>query len=97
MGAPHVVTSDKFGDHGHSESGDMFLICQMTSRDHILKDYVTLRVGASHSKYYPVKFGTNKHCGTGDIKALVYHVILQDNVTLIYVTLWRETPRTKTS
>ena len=28
---------DKFGDHGHCESGDMFLICYVTSSDQIFE------------------------------------------------------------
>ena len=29
----------------------------------------------------PARFGYHRHCGSGDILVLVYHVILQDHVT----------------
>ena len=50
---------DKFGDHKHCESRDiMFLICQVTSRHHMFKSYVTLMVKASN--------GISPACYLGD-------------------------------
>ena len=31
-----------FGDHRRCDNGEMFLICHMTSLDHMLKSYVNL-------------------------------------------------------
>ena len=39
--------------------------------------YVLATVKVSH---HTTKFGGNRHCGTGDIKILVCHVILHDHV-----------------
>ena len=39
--------------------------------------YVLAALKVSH---HPTKFGGNKHCGSGDIKISVCHVILQDHV-----------------
>ena len=39
-----------------------------------------LGLGASHVCHHPTTFDVNRHCGSGDIMVLVYHVILQDHV-----------------
>ena len=39
-----------FGDHRRCDNGEMFLICHMTSLDHMLKSYVSLRVEVSRDK-----------------------------------------------
>ena len=37
--------------------------------------FMTLWVGASHSKHHPLKFGDHSHCGSGDINIPVNAVI----------------------
>ena len=39
-----------FGDHRRCDNGDMFLICHMTSLDHMLKGYVNLWVEVPRDK-----------------------------------------------
>ena len=38
--------------------------------------------------YQPVKVGGSKHCSSGDIIVLIFHVFLQDYVTEWSSTLW---------
>ena len=43
----------------------------------------------------PTKFGGHCHSGSGEIKALNCHVILQYHVIMGYVTLWVGAPHAK--
>ena len=50
---------DKFDDHGHCESGNMFLVCHVTSPDYMFKWlYVTLWVEAFYGKSPPCQVGS---------------------------------------
>ena len=39
-----------------------FWICHVTSHDHVIKGYMTWRMGVSSSSHYSVKLGGNKSC-----------------------------------
>ena len=66
---------DRFGDDGHCKSGDMFLVCHVTSPDHIFKGlYVTFWVEAFHGKSSSNQDGDYWPCASGDIKFLICHV-----------------------
>ena len=72
---------DKFGDHVHCESGDMFLICHVTSPDHTFKGlHITLWVKAFHGKLPPYQVGGYWLRASGDIKCLIYHVTPPNHV-----------------
>ena len=66
---------DKFGDHKHYESGNMFLICHLTSPAH----YVTLWVKASHGESPSCDVGGYWLCESRDIKYFICHVIFLQN------------------
>ena len=67
--------SDKFGDHRYCESGDVFLICHVTSTDHVFKWlYVTLCMEAIHDMSQPCQIDGYWSCATGDIKYVSNYV-----------------------
>ena len=69
--------TDKFGDCKHCESWDMFLICHVTSPDHIFKMlYVNLWVETFHVKSPSCQVGGYWLCASGDIKYLIFYVTL---------------------
>ena len=58
----------KFDEHGHCESGDIYLICHVTSPDHMSKGlYVMLWMGAFHGKLPPCQVDGYWSCASGDI------------------------------
>ena len=70
-----------FGNHWSGASGDIaYLICHVTSKDHVIKDHVMLWDGSPHVSWHPTKFGGHNNCSRGDILILVCHVKLCDGV-----------------
>ena len=69
---------DKFGDRKHCDIGDMFLICQLTSRDHMFKGLCEPMGG---SPWPPCHwFGGHWSSWSGDIKYFICHVTSQNQV-----------------
>ena len=81
---------DKFGDHGHRESGDMFLICHVTKPDHMFK---WLLYGMTfHGKSPPCQVGGYWLSGSGDIKYLICHLTSPNHVIKGLCNLYLGTP-----
>ena len=55
----------------------MYLICHMTSQDHVTQEIDNL----TDKSIYPATFGGRRHIGKCDIQVLVCHVISQDHET----------------
>ena len=54
----------------------MYLLCHLVLQDHLWLYRTKLFI--VHN--YPAKFGSDSHCGSGDITHLIYHVTFQDHV-----------------
>ena len=52
----------------------------MTLEDHLIKALYDFMEKSPSSLFAPTKFVGHKHCCSGDILVLVYHVTLQDHV-----------------
>ena len=63
----------QFSDHKHCGSGGTFLICHVTSRDHVFKE---LRVESPDSKSLPYHWSS----ASGDMTNLICYVTSQDHV-----------------
>ena len=63
----------QFSDHKHCGSGGTFLICHVTSRDHVFKE---LRVESLDSKSLPCHWSST----SGDMTNLICYVTSQDHV-----------------
>ena len=63
----------QFSDHKHCGSGGTFLICHVTSRDHVFKE---LRVESPDSKSLPCHWSS----ASGDMTNLICYVTSQDHV-----------------
>ena len=46
-----------------------------------LKDVCDMIITYSQVTYHPAKFGSHRHCDSGDMMILVCHMILEDRVT----------------
>ena len=69
---------DKFGDHRHCDSGDMFIICQLTLQNHkfkILCDYGWKALTASH---HFAMFRGHWSSRREDIKYIIYQLASQN-------------------
>ena len=72
---------DKFGDDGHCKSGDIFLVCHVTSPDHMFKGlYVAFWVEAFHGKSSSNQVGGYQSCTSGDINYLTCHLASANHV-----------------
>ena len=58
----------------------MALVAHIISKDHVIKDHVTLWAAAHQHKLPFRKFGAHRHYGNEDVMILACRVILQDNV-----------------
>ena len=52
----------------------------MTLEDHLIKALYDFMKKSPSSLFAPAKFVGHKHCCSGDITVLVYHVALQDHM-----------------
>ena len=72
---------DKFCDHRHCESGDVFSICHVTLTDHTFKGLcVTLCVEVFHNMSTPGQIDGYWSCATGYIHCVICHITLPNNV-----------------
>ena len=53
----------------------MFLVCHVTSREHMFKGLREFMDVTTKVSYHPAKFDGHRHCSSGDIMALVCSVI----------------------
>ena len=58
----------------------MFLICHVTSRDHIFKGLCYFMGGAFHGKSPPCHVGSYWSCASGDIRYLICHVTSKNHM-----------------
>ena len=68
--------ADKFRDHKHCDGGDMFLICHVTSHEHMFK-WLCKFMGGTVSHHLAM-FGGHRSSARGDIKYLTSHVKMRD-------------------
>ena len=65
--------SIKFAGHGGLLYRDVFLVCHVISKNHVIKgscDYGWEFLVVSH---HPTKFGSRRHCDTEDMMFLICH------------------------
>ena len=82
-----VCHHPKSRDHKHCDSGGMFLICHVSSREHILKGLCEFGWKPFRVSHQLAMFGDHWYSASGDIKYLIYPVTsnttrLRDQVTL---------------
>ena len=58
----------------------MFLVCDVVSKEHVIKDQLTLCEALLEISQYPVMFGGNRYSGSRDMMLLVCKVISQGDV-----------------